>query len=273
MKNNILLFFLFISTLLIAQNQTNNWYFGDKAGIDFNSGRRTIKTDGEVIAPEGCATFSDHNGDLLFYTNGHTVWNKNHEIMENGEGLPGQLNHTQSTIIIPKPGSEEIYYIFTTRTNNTTTPPLIGEGVYLTEVEISDEHPLGVIKVKFQQIATTSSERISAVHSKDGTFFWVITHGKAGFGADELYNTFFVYKVDSNGVSNPERIPQPQFLQARGSLKISPNGKYIAVAGYFNQRIYVYNFDNETGQIDFREEVLADTFLFSPKTHMDLSFL
>lgn len=36
---------------------------------------------------EACASISDSAGNLLFYTNGEKVWNKNHEVMPNGEGL------------------------------------------------------------------------------------------------------------------------------------------------------------------------------------------
>ncbi|MHA1342163.1 MAG: hypothetical protein ACTSO2_19505, partial [Promethearchaeota archaeon] len=62
---------------------------------------------------EGCATISDKFGHLLFYTDGITVWNKNHRVMKNGEGLFGHVSSTQSAIIIPNPGKKNQYYIFT----------------------------------------------------------------------------------------------------------------------------------------------------------------
>ncbi|MGO8056139.1 hypothetical protein, partial [Rhizobium leguminosarum] len=64
-------------------------------------------------ATEGVATQSDKNGNLLFYTNGIDVWNRNHEIMPNGTGLFGSQTSTQSGIIVPQPGSDSIYYVFT----------------------------------------------------------------------------------------------------------------------------------------------------------------
>jgi len=62
---------------------------------------------------EGCSVLSDSNGALLFYTVGRTVWNKFHQVMKNGTGLPGHSSSTQSALIVPKPGSEYIYFIFT----------------------------------------------------------------------------------------------------------------------------------------------------------------
>src|SRR6185295_10516236 len=61
---------------------------------------------------EGSASIADENGDLLFYTDGLSVWNKNHQIMPNGSGMLGNPSSTQSALIIPVPSSDSLYYIF-----------------------------------------------------------------------------------------------------------------------------------------------------------------
>jgi hypothetical protein len=38
MKNNVFFLFLLCSLASFAQGEANVWYFGEKAGIDFNSG-------------------------------------------------------------------------------------------------------------------------------------------------------------------------------------------------------------------------------------------
>ncbi len=70
---------------LFAQKEANIWYFGRNAGIDFNTTPPTALTDGEINTLEGCTTFSDKNGNLLFYvgapnstSNLLTVWDKTH---------------------------------------------------------------------------------------------------------------------------------------------------------------------------------------------------
>ena len=42
---------------------------------------------------------------LLFYTDGMTVYNKNHVIMPNGNFLTGHSSSSQSGVIVKKPGS------------------------------------------------------------------------------------------------------------------------------------------------------------------------
>ncbi|MDQ3394069.1 MAG: hypothetical protein M3512_08160, partial [Bacteroidota bacterium] len=72
---------LTISITSFAQKETNIWYFGDYAGLDFNSNPPKVLTDGALKSHEGSSVISDKNGNLLFYTNGMTVWNMNHQIM------------------------------------------------------------------------------------------------------------------------------------------------------------------------------------------------
>lgn len=105
MKQLTLILFTFLLNfhLLIAQNQANNWYFGVNAGLTFNTTPPSALTDGVVNTAEGSATMSDASGNLLFYTDGITVWNRNHQIMPNGTGLLGDPSAAQSAIIVPKP--------------------------------------------------------------------------------------------------------------------------------------------------------------------------
>ena len=94
---------LFIySQSFYAQNETNNWYFGEYSGLDFNFAQVNIQYDSSMSTPAGCSSISDRDGNLMFYTNGQTVWNKNHEIMDNGEGLNAEIDNNQSSIIIPE---------------------------------------------------------------------------------------------------------------------------------------------------------------------------
>jgi hypothetical protein len=90
---------------------TTNWYFGNGAGITFNSGTPIALTNGALVTIEGVATISDDLGNLLFYTDGVTVYNRNHTIMVNGTGLFGDISSTQSAIIVKQPGNTNIYYI------------------------------------------------------------------------------------------------------------------------------------------------------------------
>ena len=96
MRSFILLagLFLFTITQSIAQREANIWYFGANAGLDFNSGAPVPLTNGQVNTAEGCSAISDSAGNLLFYTDGLWVYNRNHTSMPNGFWSPGQ-QHVQ----------------------------------------------------------------------------------------------------------------------------------------------------------------------------------
>ena len=64
-------------------------------------------------APEGSATISDRNGQVIFFTDGDKVWNRTN--VEIASGIGGDPGSSQSAIIIPVPGDETLYYIFTTQ--------------------------------------------------------------------------------------------------------------------------------------------------------------
>lgn len=101
-----------------AQGEANNWYFGRNAGISFNTNPPTPILEGQLNTLEGCSSISDTSGNLLFYTDGRTIWDRNHTIMPNanyfiGTGLHGDPSSTQSGLIVPHPTLADIYFVFT----------------------------------------------------------------------------------------------------------------------------------------------------------------
>ena len=77
----ILILFLLLNLLNYGQNENRFWCFGKKAGLDFGSNPPSVYNLSQMIGYEGCSTISDANGNLLFYTAGDTVWNKQNQIM------------------------------------------------------------------------------------------------------------------------------------------------------------------------------------------------
>ena len=105
---------LFSAVCLFAQNneRTNVWYFGRNAGIDFNTTPPTPLLDGALNIWEGCATICNVSGEIMIYTDGRKIWNKNHEVIPGAMNLGGDNSATQSGIIVPFPGSNELLYVF-----------------------------------------------------------------------------------------------------------------------------------------------------------------
>ncbi len=243
MRNLILLIFLFIGSAISAQNQTSHWYFGSKAAMNFNAGVRTILNDSQMAAPYGSASISDKQGNLLFYTNGQSIWNKNHQIMNNGEGLKGDPTNTQTSIIIPKPNSDTDYFVFTTSKT---------DGIQYSTVRISSGNPLGEVISKNIRLTTRSSERITAIHHANGKDFWVV--GMVKKNINNEFRTIMAFKVDENIVSLlPVESDGPELPSENGEMKFSPNGKKIAITTG-DTIFFMYNFDSNTGDADLDYE-------------------
>ncbi|SRR5258706_472911 len=86
--------------------QGSAWYL-PYAGIDFRLEPPQVIPSKIHNLRSRPAAISDANGDLLFYTDGDTIWNNQHQVMLNGT----QINVTSefpptTTVIVPHPGDE-----------------------------------------------------------------------------------------------------------------------------------------------------------------------
>src|SRR4051812_28817212 len=95
---HFLLFLLCFSGFLSAQFN-NIWYFSTGAGLNFNTSNPTVLTNGNGVSYDQTSTICDASGNLLFYTDGITVWNKLHAVMVNGSGLMGTNTAGQCALI------------------------------------------------------------------------------------------------------------------------------------------------------------------------------
>lgn len=240
----LLVFFISSLGLLHAQNEAANWYFGFNAGVTFNSGSPVVLLDGQLNTTEGCATISDSSGQLLFYTDGITVWDKNHAIMPNGTGLLGDPSSSQSAIVVPKPGDLDIFYIFTV--DEQAGP----NGLRYSELDLSLNAGNGDITTnKNILLATQTTEKISAVAHENGNDFWVVTH--------EFNNAdFLAYEITDAGVnetpvvSTSGSVHDGSNQSTIGNMKFSPSGEKLALAKSFAPNfVELFDFDASSGVI------------------------
>ncbi len=225
----------------------NYWYFGNNAGINFNEQPPVAVSDGQLIAPEGSAAISDRNGDLLFYTDGNVVYDRDHVIMDNGTGIGGSINSTQSSIIIPFPNDETLFYIFTTRAVFDVGNEYALQYAVVDIKEIGGG-TFGSVVTKEKQLFERSTERMTATNP--GGFVWLITHEMGN-------NTFRAYPITENGIGNPVLSSIGSVHDAnnaeesQGYMKLSPDGRRLAVAltkGGVNY-VEIFDFDPQTGEL------------------------
>jgi len=160
----LLIYLVLFSNIVFSQNEKNNiWYFGNEAGIDLNSGTPTAITNGSMSAVEGCATLSDENGSLVMYTNGETIWNKNHNIMANGTGLNGSYSASQSGMILPSPAQNYQAYVFTIDYEGNSN------GLQYSVVDMSLQMGLGEVITKNIPLVSPTTEMITATMHQNGS--------------------------------------------------------------------------------------------------------
>lgn len=236
--------FLLITLQGFAQDhkRTNVWYFGDSAGVNFNTIPPSPLMNGSMRTIEGCATVADSSGALLLYTNGATVWSRNHQVMGNGTGIGGSDDATQSSILLPNPLQENTYYIFSLYDYASTN------GVKLSKIDIQLNSTQGGVITKGTPIIAPASEKITAVHHQNGVDIWILVHG---FNS----NIFYSYLLTQDGVKG---CPVTSSIglshagsgsNAQGAMKLSPSGRKIAVAIFVSQVVQVFDFDVLTGKV------------------------
>lgn len=220
-----------------VSNQTSNqWYFGEQAGIEFTNGPLAILDANNQDANEGCATVSDVNGDLLFYTNGVTVWNKEHQVMVNGTNIGGSEDAAQNSLIMPYGSDQTMFYLF-------TTEEVYGTGEYALRysiIDMKEDAARGAVIVKNNKLMDNSTERITG----------------SGFSGSDIIlahefgnNMFRAYETSDNGLSGAIFSPAGEVhdfmdeLSGTGYMKISPTLGQIAVNIPGTNEVEILDFD------------------------------
>ncbi|MCY7410253.1 MAG: T9SS type A sorting domain-containing protein [Chitinophagales bacterium] len=230
------LFLLLIVNAASAQKQTWKWYFGYNAAMDFSTGAPVVLTNSAMSQWEGCASIADEDGNLLFYTSGERAWDKNHQVMANSTGMLGTSSSTQAALIVPKPGSATIYYIFVTSETGSA---------HYSEVDITLNGGLGDVNAnKNITMANNVAEKLAGVRAANGTDVWVAVHENSS-------KKFKAFKVTSSGVNAAVSSTVGNTLScAIGQLQFSPDGKRAAMCNCSpvnSATVELFDFDNATG--------------------------
>ncbi len=247
MRYTIQSFFLLLILQLLpssvyAQKQSYNWYFGKKIGLNFSQSPPQLLFNGAVNAVEGTASISDANGQLLFYTNGLSVVNKEHNIMLNGEAIQGDLSSTNNAVIAPMPGNDSIYYLFTVGATGQSL-----KGFRYNIINMMADNGRGAVIQKNLLVDEDSYEKLAAVRHCNKRDVW-ITIKK--WDTDQYYT----YLLTPSGFDANPRVSSTGLViggydnNALGAIKFSSNGsKMIALHSFENDLAELMDFDNTTG--------------------------
>ncbi|MBI3519886.1 MAG: gliding motility-associated C-terminal domain-containing protein [Bacteroidetes bacterium] len=231
---------------MISQNQANNWYCGFNSGLNFNTTPPTVLS-GQSSVSDNSSTISDANGQLLFYTDGSMVWNRNNVVMSNGSGLISSNTAGQCGLIVPIPSTNK-YVVFS---NTEFSSP--GQ-LHYTVVDMSLSAGLGDVipSQKNISLGTGWTEKMCAYYNSSCNYYWVLMHKWNN-------NQFVALKVDASGVTTTSVVSSIGSIHncgtysaahdAMGQLTISKDGHKVVNALTCQDKFELFDFDINTGML------------------------
>lgn len=243
---------------------TYHWIFGNGDHIEFpNGGNPTVVSSSAQIATyEGCATISDQSGQLLAYTDGTTLWDRNNTPI-GAANLGGHGSSTHSSIMVPPAGGGTNYHVFCIGDDtdgnadqvwHTCFTP-VGGGSSIVRTS-------GPTNITGSISGYDNTERLAATSHADCNKYWVISQNKG-------LNGLYAFLVDSDGAPNSPvntsmtgvSLPDPSQTGGnnttveQGYMKFSPDGRMFAWADGRSNNIHFHTFDNSTGAFTYMHSI------------------
>ncbi len=247
------------------------WALGIFAGLDFNSGQPVPIKTAVSGAPNsnghtGMASVavSDRNGQLLFYTNGSHIWNRNHDLVLPSPLHPGALTLTpvtqvtsQGTLVVPVLGNPDQYYIFSLTHPGNHAPvsvSLYGK-LYYSVFDMQLNGGLGgvVPGQQWQLLGVDLADKMLAIPGENCNA-WLLVHEMEN-------NRFLAFEINGSGISTTpvvSAVGSTGSLPAAGGrnqywidgqMAVSPDFKKIAICATFGSFIELFDFNAATGQV------------------------
>ena len=228
MKNRLLILVLTLGSALniFSQDYGVQWIQSPTPTTVMDFRNDTIQfhfINDTIDAFNSTANICDKQGNFLFFTNGILVFDRNGDKMPGGIwlsyykpsvylGIVGGLPTDQGVMILPKPGNNNLYYIFHYATTDTSflylsygyTEPT---HFYYSVVDMNARSGLGDViqkDVRLPLEGVTCTSKMTAVKHANGRDWWIIRHGW-------LDNTYIKFLLTPDSVLGPyfQKIGRP----------------------------------------------------------------
>ncbi len=288
MKIIVFLSSALLTLSLCAQKQANHWRFGVQSGLDFNSGQPVVVTGGQTgtnAGPgenqEGTSCIADSAGTLLFYANGKGIWNSTNQLMPNATDLQGGLSSTQAALIVPKPGNDSLFYVFTSdEFQSYASPSLKGYRYSIVNMCLDNKKGDVMSTAKNVLLLDSATEKLSACPDAAGTGYWVLGHKMfsdrfyawhltaAGITATVISPAGMVHGLWPN--SNP---PSWVAGMAQGQMKFNPAGTRLGLVhgNYQPALLDLFDFNNATGVVSNPCQIVTDAAMLKSPYGLEFS--
>jgi hypothetical protein len=251
-KLPLFLFVLLLSFPSFGQynNAANNvWAMSNYCGLNFNSAVIPITTSAHPLvgnnAGEGCASIADGEGDLMFYTDGMTLWNDVGNVMPNGndiDGIGSAQSMTQSSVIVPFPNDPQLYYLFVLNQqsgNDNVICRIVNRNLDNGHGDIDTANNLDGLKID-----SFLTEKMIAVAGCNNDF-WLVT--RDGSNSVHRYHSFHITASGLNTVSIISTVNYiPGAASPTGVIKINEQRTKIVEC---NGKLVIRDFNPNTGVV------------------------
>jgi gliding motility-associated-like protein len=233
---------LFLYSSLNAQKEGNVWCFGDSTGLDFSTSS-PLPIISAIDVNEACTNICDKDGNLLLYcgpsyyllTSGICLWNKNHQVIQNGSNLKGYFSSTQGLLLLPAVNNNNHYILFQI--------DFFGK-LFYSLIDMSCDGGNGSVTKKNKELLPNKNftEKMQAVRHANGRDWWVLLHSSQ---TDSFYKflvnsdtaiLFDVQKIGTNYSNNGQT----------GQMVFSQDGSLL-ISSLYLLGIELYHFDRCTG--------------------------
>jgi|GEM_PF-2735843 len=283
------LLFLMMLAVVFGYSQSTIWHFGGGGGLRFNTNGTTSTFSGGATVypnpgnanhtPEGSSVTTDANGNVIFYTNGKTIWDGSNTVISTS--LVGGTSSTESSLIVPVPTLAcEKFLVFTTVGVDDSN---FSDGLGVALIDVNGTAPPYTVSVlgtpQSLQAGTYFSEKLTATSDKNGGW-WVVAHdfGYNASGTGANAKTFYVYhitsaiatatntasavtilnnnkqtfNVTSSTSHNSFSGSSNKHTAGQGQMKFSKDGTKLGLTIARQQTVDLFDFNTINGQITFK---------------------
>ena len=257
--------YVMVTACTPVTGENAHWYFGNKAGLDFTSGKPQAGFDNTLNFIGGSTCITDASTNNIAFYGGPVVNTFSYEINDNLHNyvytsqsghMYNPANYAEGGLLLKKPGIANDYNLFVAPQNGAS-----GEGFYLYdidpyipsgfELQAGTPMPAPLGAVLDANNAPFTSNQLTAVKACAADEYWIITVSNNQNSNPE---SFYIYKFAASpavSLVNTVSISSDYYLMS--PLKASPDGSMIAVS-YSDVNDYknytkIYTFNRSTGDL------------------------
>jgi gliding motility-associated-like protein len=240
---------IFFSSFCSAQKEISHWLLNDQNRIKINNdGTVTNQPAPNLMFGNESASIADSAGNLLFFSNGFKVFDKNLVPMPALANI--DLTGNFNLKIAPYPGQPNKYYLFYTNIITYPSPYTLKYAV----IDMSLNGGLGDVTTYNNVIDTLISPMFTLVNKEGTGDFWLITHRNQ---TDSFFSRLVTsVQINPTPVISVAGMNSVKTEYSFLDLRPSHDGKMIAGFTYTNYSglfaytvsfMEVFNFNSSTG--------------------------